>query len=212
MPLPNFANIQGNPMLLLPWLNQNLLLATNNGLIPNVANPPGTANMTIAAHGGFPQQALAVNAHGAPMDVYEISNVGVNVGNQLTSYICNYTAGAANMVHVGMFADFCFTVNMNGCTLGIGPVGPGGDRDVVHANNAAGPAFQRGQVQASLGVGANLAGVTLLEPSQYRHLGVAGLQATTFGILDGANWRFYFQSFTYHGQGAHQVHGVFPIL
>ncbi len=212
MPLPNFANLQGNPMLLLPWLNQNLLLATNNGLIPNVANPPGTANMTIAAHGGFPQAAVAVDGHGAPMGVYEITNVGVNAGNQLQSYICNYIPGTAQTVHVGLFADFCFTVNMNGCTFGIGPAGPVGDRHVVHANNPAGSVFQRGQVQATLGVGANLAGVTLLEPAQYRHLGIAGLQATTFGILNGANWQFYFQSFTYLGGGAHQVHGVFPIL
>ena len=84
----------------------------------------------------------------------------------------------------------------------------GGGHTVVHANNVGGSVLQRGQVQVALGA---LAGVTLLEPSQYRHLGPGGLQATTFGILDGANWRFYFQSFTYHGQGAHQVHGVFPI-
>lgn len=210
MPLPHFPTIQANPMMLLPWLSQNLLLATNNGLIPNVANPPGTANMTIAAHNGMGNVAVAVNSNGAPMDVYEVSNVGVNAGNQLPAYICNYVPGQANMVHVGMFRDFMFTVNMNGCTLGIGPAGMAGDHDVVHANNPGGTVMQRNQVTNALPGG--MAGAILLEPAQYRHLGPAGMQATTFGLLNGAHWQFYFQSFTYHGGGNHQVHGVFPIL
>jgi hypothetical protein len=215
MPLPNFGHLQAQPSLLLNWLNTNLLMAANAGLIANVLNPPGTALMTIAA-------ALAHPAHGAlqasdtggiPMGVYDITNAGVNAGNGLPSYICNYNAGGVNSVMLGSLGDYCFTVNLNGCTFGIGTAGAGGARRVAHANRGGNTILQRGQIQGAFAAGANLAGLTLLEPAQYRRLSpVLSMQATVFGIREGTNWRFYFQCYSNSGGGQYRVYGVFPIV
>ena len=210
MPLPNFTQFQAQPDLLLNWLRGNLLLA---GYVANVPNPPGTGMVTIAAPPAVPGiPNVAINESGVPMDVFRITNAGVNPGNQLPSYICNYLPNTVHSVDIGGLGDFCFTVTLNGCTFGIGPAGIGGARRVAHANRGGNTLLQRGQIQGAFGVGPNLAGLTLLEPAQYRRLSdVLNMQATVFGIRTATNWRFYFQAFSTHGAGNYRVYGVYPI-
>jgi len=215
MPPPNIANLQVDPTGLLTWLESNLLMS---GTVTNVApNPPSLAWATITARApmwpGAPQP-VAVNAAGQPMGVFEIktNTLGAGVVNAVRAYICNYTANNVESVSVGNAGDYCFTINLNGCTYGIGPVQLNGSRLVTHSNRGGNTMAQRADIQAENNVGANLLGVTLLEPAQYRRLGGGGaLQATVFGIRTGMLWRFYFQSYTAHGATNFQVHGVFPI-
>lgn len=212
MPAPNFANLNAGPAGLLAWLDDNLLLA---GTVQNVPNPPGLAWAAIvprpAVAPGMPLP-VAVNASGRPMDVFNLRSDGLGAANAVRAYICNYTAMNFESVLLGNAGDYCFTINLNGCTYGIGPAQLGGTRLVTHSNRGGNTLLQRADIQAENGVGANLAGVTLLEPAQYRRLGGGGnLQATVFGVRTGNNWRFYFQSCTAIGGNNFQVHGVFPI-
>lgn len=212
MPNPNINQLQADPSLLLGWLDHNLLCA---GTVQNVAAANGLAWTTIQQRPPmFPgaPQPVAVNRAGAPMDVYDIrTNVGGHAGNSVMAYICNYQANDVNSVTVHNGGDYCFTINLNGCTYGIGPVQPNRSRLVTHSNRGGNAMLQRADVQAENGVGVNLVGVTLLEPSEYRRLGGGNLNATVFGIRTGANWNFYFQSYTSVAANQFQVHGVFPI-
>ena len=211
MPAPDLNQLQAGPEGLLDWLDGNLLMS---GPVQNVLNPPGTAWATI-----LPRQPMfpggpapvAVNRFGVPMDVFDLRSNGAGAHNGVPAYICNYTANQYHSVDIGNAADFCFTTNLNGCTFGIGPV-VNNTRRVTHSNHGGNTLLQRADIQAANGVGPNLAGVTLLEPAQYRRLGGGGaLQATVFGIRSGMNWRFYFESYTAINGTSFQVHGVFPI-
>lgn len=213
MPLPNFAHLQAQPDLILNWLATNLLLA---GYIQNVPNPPGTSGVTIIPAPPNPVTGVtvAVNAAGAPVDVYALNNnVAAAPANTVPGYICNYAANNVNSVLLGTHGDFCFTITLNGCTFGIGPAHANHTRLVSHANHGGIAHLQREQIRVAHGVGANLAGVTVLEPQLYRRFAVdLNMQATVFGIRTGYDWRFYFQSYSSHGQGTYRMYGVFPIM
>jgi len=143
---------------------------------------------------------VAVNAAGVPVDVYALNNNGAAApDNTVPAYICNYATDNVNRVLLGTHGDFCFTITHT--------------RLVSHANHGGIAHLQRQQIQVAHGVGANLAGVTVLEPQLYRRFAVdLNMQATVFGIRTGYDWRFYFQSYSYHGQGTYRMYGVFPIM
>jgi hypothetical protein len=211
MPAPNLDRLHAAPESLLEWLEGNLLMS---GPLQNVLNPPGTAWATVQ-----PRQPLfpggpvpvAVNQSGVPMDVFDLRSNGGGPQNGLSAYICNYTPNQHHSIDIANAADFCFTTNLNGCTFGIGPVA-NNTRRVTHSNRGGNTLLQRADIQAAHGAGPGLAGITLLEPAQYRRLGGGGaLQATVFGIRNGLNWKFYFQSYTAVNGTNFQVHGVFPI-
>jgi len=178
MPPPNFATLAANPEALLDWLNGNLLLA---GHIQNVANPPGTAWAAIVQRNPpWPGANLAaVNHAGQPMGIYDVRSDGTGPHDAVTAYICNYTANNVWSVLLGAAANFCFTVTLNGCTFGVGPDQGHSVRLVTHSNRGGQTVPQRNDIQAQHHVGPNLAGVALLEPSEYRRLG-GNLQATPF--------------------------------
>lgn len=211
MPPPNLPRLQAGPEGLLDWLEDNLLMS---GPLRNVPDPPGTAWVTIRArqpmYPGAPVPA-AVNQAGRPMDVFELRSDGAGPANGLPAYICNYARNDHTSIDVGNAADYCFTITLNGCTLGIGPV-VANRRRITHSNRGGNTLLQRADIQAANGAGAGLDGITLLEPAQYRALGGGGaLNATVFGIRNGMNWRFFFQSYTAVGGNNFQVHGVIPI-
>jgi len=208
MPPPNFAAINGNPALLLTWLQTNLLMAGN---ITDVPNPPGTASVGIIAPPAIPAPAAAVDHYtGAAMDTW-VANCAGAAPNALPSYVCNYQPGQVRSVTLAAAANFCFTVTLNGCTFGIGPVAPGGVRVVSHANTGGNTLPQRAQTWAEHHVPANAQAITMLEPMLYRKIAPA-MQATVFGIRVGGNWQFHFQSYDRLPGAGIRVYGVFPIL
>lgn len=208
MPLPNLAHLQADPARLLDWLENNLLKA---GTLANVPNPPGLAWVRIEAPPVIPFPARAVNRSGRPMDVYQMRSNGAGAHDSVRAYVCNYTAGGVHSVLLGNHGDYCFTINLNGCTFGIGPVA-GGQRRVSHANSGGNTLTQRNQTWGEHHVPANSLNISMLEPATYRRIGGGGnLNATVFGIRSGASWSFYFQLYTAVGNENFQVHGVFPI-
>ncbi len=213
VPLPNFAHLQAQPDLILGWLATNLLIG---GYIANVPNPPGTSGVTITPAPPHPVTGLTVarNAAGDPVDVYALRNtVAAAPANTVPAYICNYAVNDVRSVLLGTLGDFCFTTTLNGCTFGIGPAQANHTRLVSHANHGGVNHLQLQQIRVAQGVGADLAGVTVLAPQLYRHFAVdLNMQATVFGIRTGYGWRFYFQSYSFHGQGSYRMYGVFPIM
>jgi len=210
MPVPNITHLQAGPELLLEWLKDNLLKA---GTVANVPNPPGVAWAVIAPEPVVPFPPRAVNASGRPIDVYTLktNSAGAGVHNAVRAYVCNYTAGGRESVVLGTAADFMFTINLNGCTFGVGPRTAHGQR-VSHANSGGNTIMQRTQTWTEHGVPLNSNAISMLEPAEYRRLGGGGnLNATVFGIRRGLEWRYYFQLYTAVGQGNYQMHGVFPI-
>jgi hypothetical protein len=208
MPPPNLALLQVDPAGILQWLDDNLLMA---GTLANVVNPPGVAWVTIVAPPVIPFPQRAVTTSGRPLDVFTLRSNGAGVHDAVRAYVCNYTAGGVHSVALASIADYCFTINLNGCTFGIGPVA-GGSRRVSHANTGGNTLVQRTQTWGEHHVPANSLNIKMLEPAEYRRLGGGGaLNATVFGIRTGLVWHFYFQLYTAVGQGNYVVHGVFPI-
>jgi hypothetical protein len=205
MPAPNIANLNADPNGLLPWLDNNLLLG---GFLTNVPNPPGLAWVTIAP----PAAPLhAVNHAGNPVDVFVLRCNGAGAHNAVRAYICNYTVNGVHSVDLASLADYCFTINLNGCTFGIGPRSPGGVRKVSHANTGGNTNAQRTQTWGEHHVAANSTAISMLEPAEYRRLGGgANLNATVFGIRTGITWQFRYQLWTLSA-GNYQLIGVFPI-
>jgi hypothetical protein len=211
MPAPNLAQLQVDPLSLLVWLESNLLMA---GTLQNVNNPNGLIWASIVPRGAdaVGRPSLAVNSNGLPVDVYALRSDGTGVNDGLRSYICNYQERNVNSVDVGNLGDYCFTTNLNGCTYGIGPRQMNGNRRVTHSNRGGATGPQRADIQAENNVGKNLAGVTMLEPPEYRRIGGGGsLQATVIGIRSGTIWSYYFQSYTAIMQNQYRLNGVFPI-
>jgi hypothetical protein len=208
MPPPNLAALQGNCAAILPWLNNNLLLG---GYLQNTADPHGLAWAQFVVPPQIPFPTTADDGQGHAMDVFAVRSDGNGVHDAVRAYICNYQANDVRAVDLQAAADFCFTINLNGCTFAMGAAAPNGDRRVCHANQGGNTLTQRNQTWNALGVPANTR-VAMLEPAEYRRLGGGGnLNATVFGIRDHLHWSFYFQLYTALGQGRYQVHGVFPI-
>lgn len=215
MPLPDFTQLQASPDLLLNWLKTNLLVAD---AILNVASP-GLSDVTFIPHTAYPGGPLsnAVDDRDSRIDAYTVTNNPGQMPNgqaTLRSYVCNYVARKKRHVDVGTRGDYCFTTNLNGCTFAIGPPDAQHVRRVSHANTPGDPAAQRLQTQNAHNTGADLAGLTLLEPSNYRHIGTRlSMQATAFGIRTGLQWAFYFQLFSAHTSGNYRfkMYDVFRI-
>ncbi|MBX3498319.1 MAG: hypothetical protein KF889_02660 [Alphaproteobacteria bacterium] len=216
MPLPNFANLQANPALILPWLNDNLLIG---GLMQNVAAANGEAWVSIGAAGqaiinGQMKAPIAVNPSGKPIDVFAIRSNGTGVNDSVRAYVCNYTAGGVHSVPLAGAgaANFCFTITLNGCTFGIGPAAADGSRRVSHANQGGQTAGQRNQTWNEHGVPVNSAAIKMFEPALYRRLGGGiSLNATVFGFRIGTAWEFHFQLYQAVANGQYKLVGVFPI-
>lgn len=205
MPLPDFAQLQAQPDLLLTWLQSNLLISLN----PN-NNGGGALWMTIVPfvhpiHGA----TTGVDTNGNALDVYEIVTAGANAGNGLRCFVCNYVPGQVHSEVLTAHADYCFTAAMNGCTFGISPMA-NGQVTVAHANTGGNAVAQRVQLNGVLPGG--LAAAKVLEPAAYRRVKPnSTLTATTFGIRTGMKWKFYFQSFESLGNGAYRTYGVMPV-
>lgn len=203
MPHPNLAHLQAGPETFLVWLEHNILKA---------AHPKSLTGLAWVkfdpAQGGHPQ--TGVDLTGNAVDVYQISTQGAGAQDAVRSYICNYMANESRSVDVSNAGDFCFTANMNGCSFGIDGSNPNGSVKVTHANRGGHSGDQLNQ----LGIAHNgLGGLKVLEPQTYRTMAPRkNMNATTFGIRSGMNWKWYFQSYCYEGKGLYTLYGVFPIL
>lgn len=122
-----------------------------------------------------------------------VSRGGVDDGKSFKAYFCSYEPGQVFGTVVGAKADFMFTAQMDGCSLGVGHRGADGTRLVYHANKGGNAVDQQADLDAKLGK-ANQAAV--LGPNDYRvESGVGHLASTTIGIRTGStnDWNFYAQ-------------------
>lgn len=208
MPLPNLGSLQAAPEQLRTWCDSNILTA---GTVTNALNPAGVTWARIVQRPpmapGMPAPT-GQDAAGHAVDVYDLRCDGAGPHDGVPAHICNYMANNIRDVQLDNTPDYMFTINLNGCTFGVGAPQPNGNKLVSHANAGGNAQVQRGMTGGAHG---GLGGVALLEPALYRNLGGQGQnQATVFGIRSGLNWRFYFQSYTYLGNQTFRLNGVFP--
>lgn len=202
MPAPDYAAISADPRRLLDWLGGNLLMA---GTLENTGNPRGLAACTFDAAAAID----ARNEAGHAIDAYWLRSHSVVAGAALDAYICNYNAGQVTDVQLQAAAAFCFTINLNGCTFGVGQPAADGTVRVSHANAGGRGQEQRDQTFQLHGGHRNLS--AMLEPAFYRRLSPAlRLQATVVGLREAGVWRFYFQLYSAGAGGDRSLIGVFP--
>ena len=167
--------------------------------------PPGVHQMTLKLMehklGSQLGRALPVYYLKAPVGMDPVFN----------AYWCPYMKNQARSVFVNNEANLMFTAQMDGCTLGLGTVVPGGGRSVMHINQgsywaklsksgvmsedtARGAQYdsQAQMIKDQLGQDSDLIG-----PRSYRRDadGSFVLASTTFGMRSNNNWQFHTQTF-----------------
>ena len=182
-----------------------LAFLEKNILIPGIYGPPRDSLkdepidlrlVTMPPADGFAKklgESLGIYIVTVPDLVASIvSRGGVDDGKSFKAYFCSYQPGEVFGTTVGAKADFMFTAQMDGCSLGVGNKAGDGTRLVYHANKGGNAAAQQSDLDAKLG--ANQAAV--LSPKDYRvEAGEGHLASTTMGIRTAAtnDWNFYAQ-------------------
>lgn len=120
-------------------------------------------------------------------------------GRTFSAYFCPYRQGNTLGTMIGNKADYMFTTQMDGCSLGIGSAAPDGSRLVYHSNIGAPNAEAQSAAQNTT-LNLILPGEldAMWEPKDYRYeFGESALCATTFGVRSRTTktWKFYSQTY-----------------
>lgn len=205
----------------LGFLAQNLILApTQNALSHNKSEHLALENeQTKDGQGGW-----TATIAGNPGGLFRVVKAGDSV-DYFRSYIADYAQGVTTFTTLGTNRNtlFCFTINMNGCTFGMGSQAGGAGSLVVSHGNAANTglhdqnipdvfrspesrkalqdAIQYTNAKAGHGVGGQV-----FEPRHYR---VGQFHSTTFMYRQpGQRWDLYCMRYTRGGGGAYSTPGV----
>ncbi|WP_156361717.1 hypothetical protein [Sphingomonas sp. Leaf343] len=176
-----------------------------NILIPGIYGPPRDSlkdepiDMRLVS---MPPADGYAKQLGEPLGIYIVTvpglvdsivtRGGVDDGKSFKAYFCSYEPGAVFGTTVGAKADFMFTAQMDGCSLGVGHKTSSGTRLVYHANKGGNAGRQQDDLNEKMG--ANQAAV--LSPKDYRVEANEGhLASTTMGIRTAStnDWNFYAQ-------------------
>lgn len=116
----------------------------------------------------------------------------------LEAYWCSYADNAQHSVFVDQAANFMFTVEMDGCTFGVGSATPTGGRRVAHINMRSQNNSHEKQSTVLTGQGLNQHTVVpdkYMKSSHVPNAVIGEIKATTLGIRNSANggWNFYYQ-------------------
>jgi len=139
---------------------------------------------------------------GRPLGLFAIGTAGFaacvsyvkSVSSPFRAYFCPYRGGQTLGTVIGSKADFMFTTQMDGCSLGIGMANGMGERLIYHSNVGGNVGAQQTQLTGKMGVGIE----TVWEPKSYRmEFGQSELCSTTFGVRHRLlnTWRFYAQTY-----------------
>ncbi len=130
------------------------------------------------------------------------------------AYFCPYRQGQTLGTVVSKDANYMFTTQMDGCSLGIGMAAPDGARLIYHANVGGNVPVQETNLDSKLG-SANIE--TIWSPKSYRfEFGQAELCSTTFGVRDQktGQWSFFSQIYqrAYTNPDKFYLRQVKPVL
>ncbi len=182
------------------WMNDNILVVAFEG------GPNDTLNDTpldlclikrspAAGKASKLGRLLGLFAIGTKSFVPCVANVE-SVSPPFKAYFCPYRGGQTLGTMIGSNANFMFTTQMDGCSLGIGmPNGTGG-RYIYHSNVGGNIQQQSTNLNTVMGR-QNIQ--TIWEPGNYRfEFGQAELCCTTFGVRDTTTgtWSFYGQTYS----------------
>ena len=165
---------------------------------------------------------------GANITIWQVTKARDAGDAYFRSYIADYEQGTTRFTTLGVnqHAEFCFTVNMNGCTFGLGMQAGDGTRIVSHGNaantgahnniedpyaasrqsiTAIQSSIQYSQAKAQFGPTGQV-----FEPSHYRQ---GGRQSVTFGYRPRGTgaWGFYFIGYNRGNGGVYTSYGVLPM-
>ena len=132
-----------------------------------------------------------------PDSVITLMNGLESKSHTFKAYFCPYRQGKTLGTIVGSDADFMFTTQMDGCTLGIGDRQPDGTHLIYHANVGGDVGAQQTALTNAFNAQGQTVG-TVWDPPKYRfEMGQAELCSTTFGVRDTATnrWTFYAQTY-----------------
>jgi hypothetical protein len=183
-----------------------LAFLDKNILVPGIYGPPRDSmknepiDMQLVA---MPPADGFAKKHGEQLGIYVVTvpslvdgivgRGGVKDDKSFKAYFCSYEPGQVFGTIVGAKANFMFTAQMDGCSLGVGHKTADGNRLVYHANKGGNATLQQQDLDAKLGVGNQAA---VLGPSDYRvESGIGHLASTTIGIRTPStnDWHFYAQ-------------------
>ena len=150
-----------------------------------------------------------LQATGADCPVYFLKNLGlcrpgtVQPPDSFLIYWVPYAQDSVVSTNIGARCHLMFTAKMDGCTFGIGNVGPGGTCVAGHANKKTiGTNFGYEAQMTGQAEGLRVRGMNqLIGPDTYRtptqdaegeQTGWQG-QGTTYGIRDATRWKIYTQ-------------------
>ncbi len=182
----------------LAFMNDNVIVVTFEGSdTDTLADTPldlclieraplgGTASKVGRTLGLF-----AIGTAGFAVCVANVKSVSA----PFKAYFCPYRGGQTLGTVIGARADFMFTTQMDGCSLGIGMANGTGERLIYHSNVGGNVDAQQTQLTGKMGVGIE----TVWAPKSYRmEYGQAELCSTTFGVRNETTgqWRFYSQTY-----------------
>ena len=170
----------------------------------------GVVTLTLAPLTGG--NTVAYDKRGTKLPVYALRN-GANkpTNEQIHAYWCPYSANQTLGVMLGDAADFMFTAEMSGCTLGLGSSNKDGSRMVYHSNlMSSGTTQSQDQMTELAKVGVSS---TALKPANYRNqeLGPGVLQITPFGVRTMGKWNLYYQIHSYQTAARIDLMGIKPV-
>ena len=190
----------------LTFMAANLIIVPFEGAAQDTNDDP----LDLVLYSLPVRAATAVNRSGEARGLYFLTAKGGVHNPQATQvesfkgYFCPYRSNDTLGTVISNKSNVMFTAAMDGCSFGVGSVGPDGARMVYHSNlaskgKASQPALQ-GQFQdttLNLVLGARTEFV--FSPSDYRVDSTGESQrSTTFGVRNKTSgaWSFYSQTYT----------------
>jgi hypothetical protein len=182
----------------LAFMNDNVIVVTFEGADKDTLDD---TPLDLCLIERSPQGGTASKL-GKPLGLFAIGTAGFaicvanvkSVSAPFKAYFCPYRGGQTLGTVISNKADFMFTTQMDGCSLGIGMANSSGARLIYHSNVGGNVDAQQTQLTSKLGIGIE----TVWAPKSYRmEFGQAELCATTFGVRnkDSGQWKVYSQTY-----------------
>lgn len=180
-----------------PWrfLKNNILLVNLSGGTAKVGNFMIVAKPRSAAY--------ALGMFNRASDVFELVPVAAGSAGSFQAWWCPYTQDETHHAVIGAAADFCFTSQIDGCSIGLGHETAAGDKLVVHSNEArvTDPAAQAAAQDAMIRARGGATIRSVFGPASYRvdSKGQRRYEGTVVGWRDPAGaprgWAFKTQTY-----------------
>jgi hypothetical protein len=172
----------------------------------------GVMTLTLKPLGGSYSKIAYHSRYEHRVPIYQLVNGrDSNRNEQISAYWCPYDDNKTFGVMLGNAAQYMFTAEMSGCSLGLGSPCQDGSILVYHANAKSAVGSQSSAQMTELAkVGATQ---KVLSPDEYRstEFGQDAIQITPFGVREKGKWKLYYQMYKYTSGSRISLMGVKPV-